>query len=142
MANKVKVAFVDKDLKIRTIKRYELSQDGERINIYPKGGKGNENPTFEHTSALAFRKRSLIPPFSVYYEDMYFLRTGGTSCLDFKGVGVTISDIDVDRIKASIGATLLDTIGQSKEQYPSWVIWLILLLSIFSMLIQMGVVKT
>jgi len=141
MGNEVKVAFVDKDLKIRTVRKYPLSKDGERINIYPSGGKGNENPTFQKTSALSFRRRSLIPPFSVYYEDVYFMKTGATSCFDFHEAGVTIPNLDRDKIKESLGALMLGQIGQGKEQYPSWVIWLILLLSTFSLLVQMGVVR-
>jgi len=141
MVEKVKVAFVDKDLKIRTTRRYPLTDDGERIKIYDKGGRGNENPLFTKTSALSFRCRRSYPPFAVYYQDVYFMKTGATSCMDFKDVTVSVPDLDRDRIKESMGAVMVDRIGQPKENYPSWLIWAILALSVFSVLMQMGVFK-
>lgn len=141
MVSKVKVAFVDKDLKIRRVGAFPLTDDGEKINIYPKGGKGNENPIFQKTSALSFRRRSMIPPFRVYFDDVYFMKTGGTACFDFKDASVTIPALDRDRIKESLGATMLNDIGKPKEPFPTWVIWIILALSIFSVLLQMGVVN-
>ena len=141
MVSKVKVAFVDKDLRIRKIGAYPLTDDGEKINIYPKGGKGNENPVFQKTSALSFRRRSIIPPFREYFDDVYFMKTGGTACFDFKDASVTIPTLDRDRIKESLGATMLNDIGKPKENFPSWLIWALLLISVLSLLLQLGVVN-
>lgn len=135
--SKVKVAFVDKDLRVRKVKSFPLTDDGERIQIHPKGGKGNENPVFTNTSSLGFQRRSPIPPFRRYFENVYFMRTGATSCFDFANATVTIPDLDRDRIKESMGAILLNEIGKPKEQFPTWLIWMIAIINILVLVMML-----
>jgi hypothetical protein len=128
VGKQMKVAIFDKDLKVREIKSVNITENGDRLNIYPKGGAGNENPVFQKTSVLSFKGRHLYPPFAEYYQDWCFLRRGFPECADFKSGVVDIPGPDPDKIKQSIGKLVLDKVGETEQKTPTGLYLLLLLI--------------
>ena len=135
---KVQVAIFDNDLKIRTLKKYEVSDDGTKIRIV-SGGEGHFMPAFDTSSFLEFAGRKKYLLFGArQWERIYFVKKKGAKCVDFQ-TGEVFGP-SPEESKKAIGATLLHQIGQEK-QAVSWQLWAILAITIFSLLISMGVVN-
>lgn len=125
MAKKVKLAIFDRDLKARTVKKYPISDNGEQIKVV-SGGEGHFMPKFDNDSFIEMPK--MIGPFQVGWEKIYFARKLAKKCVNFKSPEVF--GPDPEQLKKSIGSTLLDQLGQEKPAFPSWIIYLILLIVI------------
>lgn len=83
MKDKVKVLVLDRDLKGRTYKKFEVSEDGSKIRI-KSGGKAHFMPTFDNDSFIEIPRRSLIPPFKIVYDRLYIVRNLAKSCFRFR----------------------------------------------------------
>ena len=135
---KVKVAIFDNDLKIRTLKKYEVSDDGTKIRIV-SGGEGHFMPTFDTSSFLEFAGRKKYLLFGAReWDRIYFVKKKGVKCVNFKTQEVL--GPSPEESKKAIGATLLDKIGQEKQDV-TWQLWAILGITIFTLLITMGVIN-
>ena len=115
MTKKVKLAIFDKDLKARTYENFPLSKDGSRISVR-RGGKRNFNPTFDMDSYIEFPARSLVPPFRIKWNRVYFVRNGAKACVDFK-TG-TVAGPDPDMVMEAAEAEILKGIGKDKQETP------------------------
>ena len=115
MTKKVKLAIFDKDLKARTYENFPLSKDGSKISVR-KGGKRNFNPTFDMDSYIEFPSRSLIPPFPVKWNRVYFVRNGAKACVNFKTEGVEGPDQEL--VMEAAEAEILKGIGKDKQDTP------------------------
>ena len=49
MSKKVKLAVIDDDLKIRTLKNYDVSASGNKVSVM-SGGEGHFMPSFDNNS--------------------------------------------------------------------------------------------
>lgn len=115
MTKKVKLAIFDKDLKARTYASFPLSKDGSRISVR-RGGKRNFNPTFDQESYIELPYRSIIPPFSIKWNRIYFVRNGAKACVNFKTE--TILEPDPELVMQAAEAEILKGIGKDKQDTP------------------------
>ena len=121
MTKKVKLAIIDSDLKARTMGHYPVSDDGTKIRVV-SGGEGHFMPKFDNDSFIEF-------PRSRWrgggWDRIYVVVKNATACINFKTEHVAIPDLE--QLKESVGATLLNRVGEKKEAFPAWRIYLILL---------------
>jgi len=83
MTKKLKLAIFDRDLKAREFKHFDVTDDGSKIRVRT-GGKRNFNPTFDNDSFIEFPRRSLVPPFNITWDRVYFARNGAKACVRFR----------------------------------------------------------
>ena len=121
MGKKVKLAIIDVDLKARTIGHYPVSEDGTKIRVL-SGGEAHFMPKFDNDSFIEFPKKFLGR--QVGWERIHIVKKGAKECVNFKTGDP--SSLDIEQVKKSVGATLLNKIGEKKEPFPSWIIYLIL----------------
>ena len=121
MGDKVKLAIFDGTLKIQ-IKKYPISESGKQIKVV-SGGENHFMPQFDNYSYLEFPKKFLF--WTIGHERIYFVQKGAKKCIDFK-TG-TVSGPDLEQLKQSIGAVLLDKLGHEEPPIPAWIIYLILI---------------
>ena len=133
---KVKVAVFDEDLQIRKYGKFPLSKDGTKIKIV-SGGEGHWMPQFDRNSYLEFPQRSLVPPFPMRFERVYFVKNHAPKCVDFSTEKV--HGLDPEVVKKYARMEILTGIGQDKQETP-FITYLILLLAALSVLLQMGIV--
>ena len=136
MTKKVKLAIFDKDLRARTYENFPLSTDGSRISVR-RGGKRNFNPTFDQDSYIEFPSRSLMPPFRIKWNRVYFARNGAKACVNFKTEKV--SGPDSDLVMEAAEAEILKGIGKDKQETPL-ILYIILAAVIFTLLKVLGVI--
>ncbi len=136
MTKKVKVAIFDRDLKARTYGNFPLSKDGSRISVR-RGGKRNFNPTFDMDSYIEFPSRSMIPPFPIKWNRVYFVRNGAPACVNFK-TG-TVEGPDPELVMEAAEAEILKGIGKDKQETPM-VLWIILAGVMIILLKVLGVI--
>jgi len=115
MTKKVKLAIFDKDLKARTYANFDLSKDGSRIKVR-KGGKRNFNPSFDMDSYIELPYRSIVPPFPIKWNRVYFVRNGAKACVNFK-TGV-VDGPDPETVMEAAEAEILKGIGKDKQETP------------------------
>ena len=134
MTKKVKLAIFDKDLKARTVKEYPVSDNGEQIKVV-SGGEGHFMPKFDNDSFIEL-------PRPWYrgggWEKIYFARKLAKKCVNFKTEEVFVPD--PEQLKKSIGVTLLDQLGEQKQPFPAWTVYLILVTVIGIALKVFGVI--
>ncbi len=116
MTKKVEIAVFDKDLKVRTLGKFPVSQDGTKISV-KKGGKGNFAPTFDNESFIEFPKR-----FGGW-KRIYLVRKGAKSCVNFQTEDVEGPDPEL--VIEAAESEILRGIGKEKEETPI-IIYLIL----------------
>jgi len=109
MTKKVELAIFDKDLKVRTMGKFPVSQDGTKISV-KRGGKGNFNPTFDNESFIEFPKR-----FGGWRR-IYLVRKGASGCVNFQTEEVDGPDPALVREAAE--SQILRNIGKDKEETP------------------------
>ena len=134
MTKKVKLAIFDKDLKARTVKEYPVSDNGEQIKVV-SGGEGHFMPKFDNDSFI-----ELPRPWYCGggWEKIYFARKLAKKCVNFKTEEVFVPD--PEQLKKSIGVTLLDQLGEQKQPFPAWTVYLILVTVIGIALKVFGVI--
>ena len=113
MTKKVKLAIIDKDLKARTFKMYPLTEDGTKIKV-TEAGKGYFMPEIDTDSYIELPSRSLIPPFKLKWNRIYFAIKGTKKCIDFK-TG-TVKDPDPSLVLKAAGTTMLMNLGKEKQE--------------------------
>lgn len=136
MTKKVKLAIFDKDLKARTYTSFPISKDGSRISVR-RGGKRNFNPTFDMDSYIEFPARSMLPPFPIKWNRVYFVRNGAKACVNFKTE--KISEPDPELVMEAAEAEILKGIGKDKQDTPL-IQYMILAAVILTLLKVLGVI--
>lgn len=129
MSERVEVAIFDNDQKIRTMKKYDVSENGVQIRI-KSGGEGHFMPKFDSTSFLDFpswKRYIFFGPRT--WKRLYFVKNKGEKCVDFS-TGETYGP-SPEEMKKAISATLLGKIGQGKLEIPWYLTVLLLLNTIF-----------
>lgn len=116
MTKKVELAIFDKDLKVRTLGKFPVSQDGTKISV-KRGGKGNFNPTFDNESFIEFPKR-----FGGW-KRIYLVRKGAKACVNFQTEEVKGPDPAL--VIEAAESEILRNIGKDKEETP-FILYLIL----------------
>ena len=109
MTKKVELAVFDKDLKVRTLGKFPVSQDGTKISV-KRGGKGNFNPTFDNESFIEFPKR-----FGGWRR-IYLVRKGAKACVNFQTEDVEGPDPEL--VIEAAESEILRNIGKDKEETP------------------------
>lgn len=132
---KVKLAIIDIDLKARTIGHYPVSDDGTQIRV-TSGGESHFMPRFDNDSFIEFPKKFL--GIHTGWDRIYIAKKGAKSCVNFKTGDA--SSLNLEQLKKSVGATLLNKMGDKKEAFPAWIIYLILVTSIGIALKVFGVI--
>ena len=135
MTRKVKLAIFDADLKATT-KKYPISDSGNHI-LVSKGGTEHFMPTFDNTSFIEFPVRFPWSFWKVSYERIYFVRKLAKKCVDFKTE--KIEGPSPEFVKEMGAKVMLDRLNKQKQE-TGWQIWLLLAVSIFTLLSVMGVV--
>jgi len=134
VTKKVTLAIVDKDLKARTVKQYPVSDSGEQIKVM-SGGEAHFMPYFDNDSFIEFpRPRWMGGGF----KKVYFAKKGAKKCINFKTE--TVHGPDPEDMKRAVASSLLDKLGKEKQDFPSWLIYAILLLVIGTALKVFGVI--
>lgn len=134
MTEKVKLAIFDNDLKARIVKKYEISDSGDQIKV-KSGGEGHFMPRFDNDSFIEFSRPWY---FGGGWNRVYFVKKGAKECVNFKTAKV--SGPDPEQVKRSVGSTLLDQLGKEKPPFPTWIIYLILLLALGTALKVFGAI--
>jgi hypothetical protein len=125
MTKKVNLAIFDKDLKARTVGKFEVTDDGSKIRVRAHG-KRNFNPTFDNESFIEFPHRSLVPPFSIRWKKIYFVRNGANACVNFKTE--TVPELDQETVDKAAEAKILEKMGNEKQETPFTTYLIILIL--------------
>lgn len=133
MTRKVKLAVIDGDLKVN-IKKYPISDSGNHI-LVKKGGEGHFMPTFDNDSFLEFPRKFLF--FVIGWEKVYFAKKLAKSCVNFK-TG-KLEGPSPEFVKEMGTKVMLDRLNKQKQE-TGWQIWLILAVSIITLLHVMGVI--
>lgn len=130
---KILVAIYDNDLKIRTQKKFEISEDGNKIPIIV-GGSAHWMPKFDNTSFLDFKGKKRYLLFGPrIWKRIYFVKRRGDKCVDFSTGEATGPSIE--ELKKANASTLLDKIGQAKTEMPFLIYALLAINTLFSMII-------
>jgi len=135
MKQKAKLVVFDGDLKA-TVKNYPVSDSGDRINV-KKGGEAHFMPSFDNSSFLDLPYRSLSSPWKISYKRTYFARKLSKKCVDFQTE--IIEGPSPEFVKEMAAKVMLDKLNKQKQE-TVWQIWLILVVSIFTLLYVMGVI--
>ena len=114
MARKVEVCVFDSDLRVQVLKK-ELNDSGTRIKFIPEGA-GYFMPAIDTNKVLYFPRRKWYPPFTKFYEPVYFVKNKAKSCVDFSTGEV--SGEDTEAVEAATAATMLKDIGARKLEVP------------------------
>lgn len=141
MSKKVKLAIFDRDLKARAFEKFGVSKDGSKISVR-KGGKRNFNPTFDNDSFIEFPRRSLIPPFRIVWDRVYFARNMAKACVRFRrtdGDSDDFLDPDPEQVMKAAENQILEQIGTEKQETPM-VTWVTLAMVVIILLKVLGVI--
>ena len=134
MSDKVKLAVIDEDLKIRSLKKHDVSATGNKITVV-SGGEGHFMPSFDNDSFLEFKQ----PWYKGGgWERIYFAKKRAKACIDFKAEKVY--GPDPEEMKRAVGSTLLSEIGKERTVFPVWILYVLLLATIGIALKVFGVI--
>lgn len=135
MPKMIKTVIFDGDLRAE-IKKYPVSDSGNHI-LVKKGGEGHFMPTFDKGSFLDMPYRSLSSPWKISYQKTYFVRKFAKKCVNFETEAL---DGPSPEFIEELGAkVMLDRLNKQKQE-TGWQIWLLIAISIFTLLIVMGVI--
>ena len=136
MVENVTLATIDKDLKIRSIKKYPLSSNGRQIKVCD-GGENHFMPIISNTSYLEvpmgakrfvfFGKKRL--------KRIYFAMNKAKKCVDFASGDVSMPS--PEEMKRAISSTMLGQIGKDKVDLIWWH-WAVLIFCFLSFLILLA----
>jgi hypothetical protein len=113
MARKVKVALIDKDLKVE-FKNFPLTSDGAKIDI-TQGGKAHFKPAIGTTHYLDIPAKKKYLFFGErLYKKTYFVMRWAKKVIDFKTPD--ISGIDIDAVMNAAGNKILESKGKQKTE--------------------------
>lgn len=131
----VNLAIIDKDLKIRTLKKYPLSKNGQQIHV-KSGGEGHYMPEISNTSYLEFPYRAITSFWKVSFRRIYFAMNKAKKCVDFASGEVSLPS--PEEMKKAMGSTMLGMIGQDKPDM-NWWNWAVLIFSFLSFILLLNV---
>lgn len=124
LSKQVELAIFDNDLKARTVKKYDLSEDGTKIRV-KSGGEAHWMPTFDNDSFLELPKRKKYFLFgSMTWRRLYFVKRNAAKCVDFKTE--TVSGPDPEQLKEAVGGLMLKDLGKGGQETPLWVYIIVL----------------
>jgi hypothetical protein len=113
MTRKVKVALIDKDLKVE-FKNFPLTSDGAKIDI-TQGGKAHFKPEIGTTNYLDIPTKKKYLFFGERsYRRTYFTMKWAKKVIDFKTPNVP--GIDIDAVMAASGNKILESKGKQKTE--------------------------
>ena len=92
MSKKLKLAILDDDLRVRTIKHYPVSDSGKHIQVV-KGGEGHFMPAFNSETYIELPKKILGR--TIGWERLYIAKKGAKACMNFKTETIPLPDIFV-----------------------------------------------
>jgi len=72
------------------------------------------------------------------YKRIYFSMNKAKKCVDFKSGNVSLPS--PEEMKKALAATMLNKLGRPEQPFPSWMIYLILLVAIATALKVFGVI--
>jgi len=134
---KIELAIFDNDLKCRTVKKYEVSDDGTQVRVVTSG----ENfwmPRFDMNSGLYLPRRKKFLFFGVQlWKQLYFVQRKGVQCINFQ-TGESYGP-NPEQQKEILGANLLKQIGKPEGTGMTWWHWAVLVFSFLSFLILLNV---
>ena len=133
--SKVNVAIIDKDLKIRTLKKYPLSANGRQIRI-GSGGEGHFMPVISNTSYLEFPYRAITRPWKISFKRIYFTMNRAKNCVDFASGDVSMPS--PEEMKKALASTMLGQIGVDSPDMTWWN-WAVLVFTFLSFLLLLNV---
>lgn len=136
MTKKVKLAVFDGDLKARTYKKFPVTDDGGKIQV-KRGGKANFNPEFDNDSFIEFPHRSLLKPWTIGWDRVYFARKGAEKCVNFRTENIPGPDPTL--VMNAAGTEMLRNLGKEKAETPM-LTYITVLLLIFLVLKALGVI--
>ena len=134
MTQKVILAIFDNDLKARTVKKFDISDSGDKIKV-KSGGEAHFMPQFDNDSFIEFPRPWYL---GGGWKRVYFVKKGAKACVNFETEHVPLPD--PEQVKKSVGSTLLDELGKEKPAFPVWIIYLILLLMLATTAKVFGVI--
>lgn len=137
MTDKVKLAIIDKDLRIRRLKKFPVSPDGQRIQI-KQGGKGHWKPTFGTGSILWFPYRKITSFWKLSYRPVCMVINGASQCIDFSTGQVF--EPDPETVEKAARNALIRNFGKRKEEISIFT-WFQLLLLIVILAKLFGVIR-
>jgi hypothetical protein len=130
--NKVTLAIVDHDLKVRSLKKYPLSASGGQIEVI-SGGEGHFMPKITNTSYLE------LPSVKKYflfgertYKRVYFAINKAKKCIDFE-TG-TVDGPSVEEMEKAVAVMLLGKLGR-EQNVMAWYHWATVIFSFLTFLI-------
>jgi hypothetical protein len=112
---KVKLAVYDKDLKARIYRKFQVTDDGSKIQV-KRGGKANFNPGFDNDSFIEFPKRRFIPPWAIKWDRVYFVPNLAKKCVNFRTQ--TVLEPDPSLVLKAAGTEMLKNLGKEKTETP------------------------
>lgn len=136
MSKKVRLAIIDKDLRARTFKKFPLTEDGAKIKVV-ESGKGMFKPEIETDSYIELPSRSILPPWRIKWNRIYFVNKGASKCINFKTE--TILEPDPNMVLQAAGTTMLMNLGKEKKELD-FIFYIILLVVVGIALKVFGVI--
>lgn len=115
MSKKVKLAIFDGDLKARTVKKYDVSDSGDKIKV-KSGGEGHFMPSFDNDSFIEFPYRALTSFWRISWDRIYFVRKGSKTCVNFETEEAGGPDAEV--VLEAAKNTILQNLGTEKTETP------------------------
>lgn len=140
MARKVTLATYGQDLKVE-LKEYPLNEKETAIEI-TKSGKAYWQPKIGPTKFLDFpalKKFLLFGPRR--YKRVYIAPKMGKSCIDFSLKEPAPEGIDTKVAERAAGAEIIRNMGRGERGGMSSTSILIILLLVFNLLLQLGVIS-
>jgi len=113
MSKKVRLAIIDKDLRARIFKKFPLTEDGAKIKVV-ESGKGMFKPEIETDSFIELPSRSILPPWRIKWNRIYFVNKGAAKCINFKTGKVL--DPDPTLVQEAAATTMLMNLGKEKKE--------------------------
>ena len=136
MSKKVRLAIIDKDLRVRTLKKFPLTDDGAKIKVV-ESGKGMFKPEIDTDSHIELPSRSFFLPWRKKWTRYYFVNKGALKCINFKTE--TISGPDQSLVLEAAATTMLMNLGKEKKE-TEMIVYIILLVVIGIALKVFGVI--
>jgi len=138
MTKKVKLAIFDIDLKARTVKKYPVSESGDKIKV-KSGGEGHFMPSFDVESYIEFPRRSFPALWRISWDRVYFARKGAKKCVNFGLDPPLVTGPDPELVLEAAGTEMLRNLGKEKSEIPM-ISYISLALLIIILLYQLGVI--
>ena len=133
MTKKVNVVVFDNDLVVRTEGKFDLTDDGTKIKI-KKGGKGHFYPIIDPERALEFSR----PWYKGGSKKVYYVRNHANQCVNFGLDPPQVYPPDPEQVIDAANTALVKNFGKEKQEM-TWQTWFSLLLLMFLVLLQLGV---